>query len=179
MRAKIWVRFRIDYFNIPYFNYLELPKWIRDNTHFARWCGVKCNNKMSSLIELLVLGSLRYLGRGWTFDDIEDQTAISKKLHWLFFHTFIDFCSTSLYLQFVLTPLHLPEARSNMQEYQIAGFPGCVGSTDCMDITTKRCEYRLKNNHLGAKSSHTTRTFNLTCSHHCRIQHSTHGGPGR
>jgi hypothetical protein len=30
-----------------------------------------------------------------------------------------------------------------MQEYQVAGFPGCVGSTDCTHITTERCEYRF------------------------------------
>jgi len=53
MRAKFRVRFRI-----PYFNYLELLQWIRDDTRFARWCGVKCNNKMSSPIELLVLNML-------------------------------------------------------------------------------------------------------------------------
>ena len=53
MQAKFWVRFRI-----PYSNYLELLQWIRDDTHFARWCGAKLNNKMSSPIELLVLGSL-------------------------------------------------------------------------------------------------------------------------
>jgi hypothetical protein len=46
---------------------------------------------MSSLIELLVLGLLRYIGRGWTFDDIKEQTAISNEVHRLFFHTFIDF----------------------------------------------------------------------------------------
>ena len=97
MWAKFWVRFRI-----PYFNYLELPQWIGDNTRFARWCGVKSNNKMSSPIELLVLGSLRYIGRGWTFDNIEEQTAISKEVHRSFFHTFIDFCSTSLYSRYVL-----------------------------------------------------------------------------
>jgi hypothetical protein len=34
-------------------------------------------------------------------------------------------------------------------------------------------------NHLGAKISHTTCTFNLTCNHRCRILHTTHGGPGR
>jgi hypothetical protein len=73
MRAKFRVRFRI-----PYFNYLELLQWIRDDTRFARWCGVKCNNKISSPIELLVLGSLHYLGCGWTFDNIEEQTAISN-----------------------------------------------------------------------------------------------------
>ena len=69
---------------------------------------------MSSPIELLVLGSLRYLGRRWTFDDIEEQTAISREVHRSFFHAFIDYCSTSLYSRFVLTPVHLPEARSNM-----------------------------------------------------------------
>jgi len=58
MRAKFRNRFRI-----PYSNYLELLQWIRDDPRFARWCGAKVNNKMSSPIELLVLGSLRYLGR--------------------------------------------------------------------------------------------------------------------
>jgi hypothetical protein len=109
MRTKFRVRFRI-----PYSNYLELLQWIRDDTRFARWCGAKVNNKMSSPIELLVLGSLRYLGRRWTFDDIEEQTAISREVHRSFFHAFIDYCSTSLYSRFVLTPVHLPEARSNM-----------------------------------------------------------------
>jgi hypothetical protein len=153
--------------------------WIGDNTRFARWCGLKSKNKMSSQIELLVLGPLSYLGRRWTFDDIEEQTAISKEVHRLFFHTFINICSKTLYSWFVLTPLHLPEARSNMQEFEVAGFPGCVVSTDCTHITTERCEFRLKNNHLGAKSSHTIRTYNLACNHRRRILHSTHGGPGR
>ena len=72
-----------------------------------------------------------------------------------------------------------PLAQTNMAEYAEAGFPGCVESTDCTHITTERCEYNLKNNHLGNKSSHTTRTFNLTCNHRRRILHTTRGGPGR
>ena len=174
LRAK----FR-TWFRVPYAFFLELLQWIRDDARFARWCGEKINNKMSSPIQLMVLGLLRYLGRGWTFGDIEEQTTISKEVHRIFFHAFIDFGSTSLYSQFVLTPLHLPEALSNMREYEVAGFPGCIGSTDCTHITTERCEYRLKNNHLGVKSSHTTRTFNLTCNHRRRILHTTTGGPGR
>jgi hypothetical protein len=97
---------------------------------------------MLSPIQLLVLGSLLYLGRGWTFDNIKEQIAISKEGHRTFFRAFIDFGSTSLYSWFVLTPLHLPEAQSNMQEYEVAGFPECVGSTDCTHITTERCKYR-------------------------------------
>jgi hypothetical protein len=95
MRAKFRVRFRI-----PCFNYLELLQWIGDDISFARWCGVKSNNKMSSPIELLVLRLLHYIGCGWTFDNIEELTATSKEVHRLFFHTFINFYSTSLYLQF-------------------------------------------------------------------------------
>jgi hypothetical protein len=94
MKTKFRVRFRI-----PYSNYLELLQWIRDDTCFACWCGAKSNNKKSSPIELLVLGFLRYLGHGWSFDDIEEQTAISREVHQSFFHAFINYCSTSLSLQ--------------------------------------------------------------------------------
>ena len=38
----------------------------------------------TSPIELLLLGTLRYLGRGWTFDDIEEATAISLEVHRVF-----------------------------------------------------------------------------------------------
>jgi hypothetical protein len=57
---------------------------------------------------------MHYLGRGWTFDDINEQTAISKEFYHTFLRAFINFGSTSLYSRFVLTPLYLPEARSNM-----------------------------------------------------------------
>ena len=66
-----------------------------------------------------------------------------------------------------------------MQKYKVAGFPGCVGLTDCTHNTTQRCEYQLKNNHLGVKSSHTTPRFNLTCNHRRYILHTTTGGPVR
>ena len=79
----------------------------------------------------------------------------------------------------VLTPVNLPEALLNMKEYSEAGFPGCVGSSDCTHIVTDWCEYNLKNNHLGPKNSLTTRTFNLTCNHRYRILHTTYRGPGQ
>ena len=71
-----------------------------------------------SPVELLLLGLLRYLGHGWTFDDIEEQTAISISVHHNFFHTFIviEFRSTTLYSVHVITPVHLAEAQSNRQQ---------------------------------------------------------------
>ena len=97
----------------------------------------------------------------------------------MFFHVFIRFGYSVLYPKWVITPLHLSEAQSNMREFNLAGFSGCVGLCDCTHIVSERCEYRLKNNNLGAKNSLTTRTFNLTCNHRWRILHTTNGGPGR
>ncbi len=41
--------------------------------------------KKVSQVELLLLGTLRYLGCGWTFDDCEESTAIDKDAHCYFF----------------------------------------------------------------------------------------------
>ena len=126
-----------------------------------------------------MLGSLRYLGRGWTFDDVEENTAISKEVHRTFFHRFIKFGSTVLYEKYVLTPVFVNKTKTHMREFEESGFPGCVGSSDATHITTDRCEYNLKNNHLGPKSSLTARSYNICVNHRRRILHSTPGGPAR
>ena len=166
-------------FRLPYPNFLQLVASVSESELFDRWCGYKPNNKQSSPIELLVLGSLRYLGRGFTFDDIEENTAISKEVHRTFFHRFVEFGSTVLYEKYVQTPDNVDEAKTHMREFEEAGFPGCVGSSDATHITTDRCEYNLKNNHLGPKSSLTARSYNLCVNHRRRILHSTPGGPAR
>ncbi len=84
-------------FRLPYPNFLEFVVSVSESEFFDRWCSYKPNNKQSSPIELLVLGSLRYLGRGFTFDDIEENTAVSKEVHRTFFHRFVEFGSTVLY----------------------------------------------------------------------------------
>lgn len=166
-------------FRLPYNEFLKLVKEISADERFDRWCGTKVNNKKASPVELLVMGSLRYLGRGWTMDDLEEQTNISSEVHRVFFLVFIEFGSTTFYKKHVNTPIKVEEATTHMREFAEAGFPGCIGSIDCTQITTEGCSANLKNNHLGLKSSNTTRTFNLTVNHRHRILHSTRGGPGR
>ena len=56
---------------MPYDSYLQLVEDARENDWFPRWTGKDCTGKESSPLELLILGALRYLGRGFTFDDIE------------------------------------------------------------------------------------------------------------
>jgi hypothetical protein len=101
-------------FCLPYKQYLDLVQQVQSNVLFDRWCGSKSNNKKVSPVELLVLGLLRYLGRGWTFDDCEESTAIDKEVHRCFFQVFILFGNTELYQKWVITPVNLPEANSNI-----------------------------------------------------------------
>ena len=76
-------------FRLPYNNYKDLVEWVWVDPLFDQWCGYKIKNKKCSPVELLVFGLLRYLGRGWTFDDIEECTAISKEVHCMFVHKFL------------------------------------------------------------------------------------------
>ncbi len=176
--AKLQKAFCIR-FCLPCQQFLELVEIVCMDELFVRWCGYKKNNKKVSPVELLVLGLLHYLSNGWTFNDCEESTAIDKDVRCTFFHVFIMFGSTVLYKKWVLTPVYLQEAWFNMKEYSKVGFPGCIGLSNCTHIVTDQCEYNLKNNHLGAKNSLTTRTFNSTCNHRRRILHTTNGGPGR
>ena len=132
---KLQKAFRI-HFRLPYKQYLELVQQVQSNELFDRWCGSKSNNKKVSPVELLVLGSLRYLSRGWTFDDCEESTAIDNEVHCCFFQVFIRFGSTELYQKWVISPVDLPAANSNMHMYSHAGFPGCIGSCNCTHIIT-------------------------------------------
>ena len=49
------------------------------------WCSINT----PSPIELLILGSLYYLGWGWAFDNCEEVIAIGEETHHCFFHKFI------------------------------------------------------------------------------------------
>ena len=51
-------------FRLPYPSYKDLLHQIKSDNRFERWRGHKWNGKKSSSVELLLLGSLRYLGRG-------------------------------------------------------------------------------------------------------------------
>ncbi len=76
-------------------------------------------------------------------------------------------------------PTCVNDGFSHMAEYASVGLSGCIGSIDCTHIITEQCEYNLKNNHTGFKSTNTTRTYNLICIHRHHILHSTTGRPGR
>jgi hypothetical protein len=78
-------------FRLPYAEFLKLRNSLLEEDDFSRWHTGKCDHfgSRASPIELLLLGTLRYLGRGLTFDDIEEGTQVSEECHRQFFHKFI------------------------------------------------------------------------------------------
>ena len=83
-RAKTKFRRR---FRLPYEQFCQLLNLLKEDDRFQRWWKGACDGTgmVASSLSLLLLGSLRYLGCGWTFHDIEENTAISEEVHRLFF----------------------------------------------------------------------------------------------
>ena len=146
---------------------------------FSRWNGARTNatGEPCAPIELLLLGSLRCLGRGWTLDDLEESTGVDKETHRQFLHKFLNCGSGTLHQRWVRLPL-LEDLEDNGHEYTMAGFHGAVGSMDGTHVIQWCVSHSQQNNHLGFKDKHTTRTYNLTCNHRRRTLCTTTGHPG-
>lgn len=71
------------------------------------------------------------------------------------------------------------ECATHMNEFTKAGFNGCIGSTDATHIIIEKCQYRLRQSHLGGKLNLTAHTYNMTVNHRCRIFSITQGYPAR
>jgi hypothetical protein len=98
---------------MPFCSFQELLQKIvessdNDNQQFfKRWRKLEENiihmyiPGKASPLELLLLGALQYLGRGYTFDDIEEDTFISADVHCCFFHSFTKRGADFLYISYV------------------------------------------------------------------------------
>ena len=76
-------------------------------------------------------------------------------------------------------PRNAEEAKTHMHEMELAGFPGCPGSTDATHIAMDKCYNLLRQIHKGPKLHLPSRTYNLTANHRRCILHTTSGHPSR
>ena len=69
---KFHKKFRLR-FRLPHSTFVDLHNSLKHHKSFYRWDTRRIirNKCKQTLISLLILGSLRYLGRRWIFDDIE------------------------------------------------------------------------------------------------------------
>ena len=166
-------------FRMPYTSFSELVDTARTDNWFPSY--EKCNalGQKGVPLEILILGALRYLGRGWTYDDISERTGVSEEVHRIFFKAFVKAVRNHMYPVWVKRPETDEEIADCMSEFTEAGFNGCIGSADVTRVIIEKCHARLKNQNLGGKDSHTTRAFQIVMNHRRQILASTVGYPGR
>lgn len=74
---------------MPYESFKDLVRLARDNKWFPNYEKLNALGQKGVPLEILILGSLRYLGRGWTYDDISESTGVSEEVHRIFFKAFV------------------------------------------------------------------------------------------
>ena len=158
-------------FRVPYSFFVELTAELEEREEFIQWRSgsTNCFGSPATPSSLLLLAVLRYLGRAWTLDDLAESVCISQECVRSFLHVFLTFGSTVLYQRYVVTPSCADEAEDHMAEYSDAGFPGAVGSTDATHILLERVPNKHRQSHLGFKSTHTARAYNITVNHRRRV----------
>jgi len=166
-------------FCMPHSEFIVLLSEIKSDAAFAKWKGKDASGRLASPIELLLLGSLRCLGRGLTFDDLEEFTAMSEETHRVFFHAFVAYGRRVLCPRHVKMPRTAAEFKTHMAEFSAGGLNGCGFSTDGTNVIMWRCSDNSKQANVGFKQSHPARTYNMTCNHRREILHATAGHPAR
>lgn len=96
VRNKLFGKFRRRFW-MPFAEFRKLPQRIKNHESFARWNRPDATGSPPSPMGLLLLGSLRHLGRGLAFDDLEEHTATSEETHRQFFHCFVRHGETVLF----------------------------------------------------------------------------------
>jgi hypothetical protein len=81
---KFWIRFCLPHQQ----QFIELMEPLEMENSSRRWRkgNMSCNKKELTPLSLLVLCILCYLARGWTFDELSGNTAISLDVIQSFFH---------------------------------------------------------------------------------------------
>ena len=82
---------------MPYKSYRDIVAEARNDDLIPSY--EKCNalGQPGIPFDIRILGALRYLGRGWTFDDLFESTGVSEEIHRQFLKDFTVACRTYLY----------------------------------------------------------------------------------
>ena len=154
-------------FGMPMHKFREFIKITEDEKWFEKYAYGKpdATGKVHTYIDLLILGSLRYMRRGWTFDDLEEATGISEETHRQFFHIFVKEVAERFFPKHVRPPTTDAEIDACRAPYTAAGLDGCLGSSDATHIVIEQCAAGLKNSNVGGKTKQATRVFNLVVNH--------------
>jgi Plant transposon protein len=162
-------------FRVPYPIFEKIVKLVREKGWFTEQKDV--TGRAGCPLELKILGVLRVLGRGYCFDGIEEINFASAEVNRLLFHRFCALFSLDLFDEYCSPPTTDVEIKKAMDVYTRLGLPGCIGSTDCVQIRWERCPAGDRHFHKG-KEGYNTLSYEVTCDHSSKIIAVTKGHPG-
>ena len=165
-------------FRMPYDNFISLSHEVKAHSSFRRWTRCDAVGEKPSNVKLLLLGCMQYIGRAWTLDDVSEANGISVNTNRDFILCFIEYGSTVLYKRWVLDTNLNTDVKVQESVFKLAGFDGCIGSSDGTHIPMLKCAQWASNLHKGFKLNVPARTYNVTVDHSRRILGSTSGHPG-
>jgi Plant transposon protein len=162
-------------FRVPFPLFERITEMTRINAWFSE--EKDCAGRRAAPLELKILGVLRVLGRGYCFDGIEELNFISAESNRVFFHTWCELFTKKYFSIYCNPPETDAEISSTMAVYNRLGFPGCIGSTDCVHIRWECCASGDRFLHKG-KEGYPTLSYEVTVDHTSKIIAVTHGFPG-
>ena len=162
--AKFRKRFRV-----PFTVFEEICTDLR-NVHKLLEHRYDAKGEESIRISLLVLGSLRCIASGCTFDAIEELTCVSQDTHRVFFHKYFCTWGRDAAKDLIKMPHDDDTIAHVTAQYEKRGLPGCVGSVDCVHVCWDRCPASMHSVCKG-KDNVPTLAFQVVCSHTKKIMH--------
>jgi len=168
--------FRRD-FHVPFELFQDLVQLTRDRWwHTWNDYNVCRAGKPVSHLELKVLGALYALANGATQFMVSRHTNLTEEVHRSFFLKWIHHMA-SISDEYIYMPRDDATNKQVVGEFTARGFPGCVGSVDCVHIGWDRCPTQYTNVYTG-KELFPSIAYEGICTSRKFIQSVTVGHPG-
>lgn len=119
---------------------------------YPNWDKTGVNGKKPHPLCLKVLGCLRILAKGATFDNVYELNEISAEVNRVFFHSWTAKVVQVLGPHWIKIPTDEADIERITSEYASNGFPGCIGSIDCVHIRWDNCPAQWRNLYKGKNS---------------------------
>ena len=162
--SRFGKKFRLR-FRVPFVLFEAIVKDIRPRYGIGP---SDCKGRDAVTLELLVLGSLRFIATGCSFDTIEELTNVSDEKHRTFFRDYFSHWGVHAAKSIVKIPKTEDELRHVMGLYERHAHPGCIGSIDCVHLAWDRCRSGMQALCTG-KEKVPTLVFEVACTHTKRI----------
>ena len=139
-------------FRVPHPVFEDICRTLAEREEF-KVHGTQGYSKVPSApLALKVLAALRVLGRGECFDTCYELSNIHSETLRRFFHRFTAFYA-SQYDNYIKKPRTPTEVQWVLSQYERLGFPGAIGSVDCVHLHWARCPAMDANYHAGIRPS--------------------------